>query len=147
MPSNRVLVVEDDPSVRGLLQTILEDEALEVILAADGEEGLALARTVQPDVVLLDVMMPGLDGWTVAERLLADEDTREIPIVFLTARADVRDRARGIDLGGLDYVTKPFNPIELAPLVREAIDAAERGERETVRSEKIAALRGLFESG
>ena len=59
MLSNRVLVVEDDPSVRGLLQTILEDEALEVILAADGEEGLELARTVHPDVVLLDVMMPG----------------------------------------------------------------------------------------
>src|SRR5918994_2747347 len=68
MPSNRVLVVEDDPSVRGLLQTILEDEALEVILAADGEEGLELARTVDPDVVLLDVMMPGLGGAHIIPR-------------------------------------------------------------------------------
>ena len=63
------------------------------------------------------------------------------------ARAELKDRARGLDIGGVDYVTKPFNPIELAPLVREAIAAAERGEREAVRSEKIAALRGLFESG
>jgi len=91
------------------------------------------------------VMMPGLDGWTVAERLLADEETREIPIVFLTARADLRDRARGMDLGGLGYVTKPFNPVELASLVREVVGAVERGERERVRADKIAELRERFD--
>ena len=90
-------------------------------------------------------MMPGLDGWRVAEMLLDDPVTRDIPIVFLTARADVRDRARGIDLGGLEYITKPFNPVELASLVRRVLVAVERGERERLRSDKVAQLRELFE--
>jgi len=98
-------------------------------------------------VILLDVMMPGLDGWQVAEELIGDERTRSIPIVFLTARAEARDRARGLDLGGIDYVTKPFNPVELAPLVRELIHRVDRGEREDVRREKIAELRDLIEPG
>jgi DNA-binding response OmpR family regulator len=142
-----VLVIDDEPPIRLLCRVNLEAEGLDVLEAPDGWTGLDLARSRAPDAILLDVMMPGLDGWSVAEELLRDELTRSIPIVFLTARADIRDRARGIDLGGLDYVTKPFNPIELAPLVREAIAAAGRGEREIVRSEKIAALRELFERG
>jgi putative two-component system response regulator len=91
-------------------------------------------------------MMPGLDGWNVAEELLADESTSAIPIIFLTARADLRDRVRGMDAGGLDYITKPFNPLELATVVREAVDAVERGEREQLRTERIAELRALFET-
>jgi len=96
-------------------------------------------------VILLDVMMPGLDGWQVAERLLEDDRTAGIPIVFLTARAEFRDRARGLDVGGIDYVTKPFNPLELAPLVRSLLDRLDKGERDEVRSEKLAALRRLME--
>src|SRR5919108_152831 len=80
-----------------------------------------------------------------AEELLDNERTSAIPIVFLTARAEVRDRARGLDLGGIDYVTKPFNPLELAPLVRELIHRVDQGEREDVRREKIAELRDLIE--
>jgi DNA-binding response OmpR family regulator len=90
------------------------------------------------------VMMPGLDGWTVAERLLEDDATRRIPIIFLTARADIRDRARGLGAGGLDYITKPFNPVELAALVEEVVGAVERGEREELRAEKLSALRDLL---
>jgi putative two-component system response regulator len=82
----------------------------------------------------------------VAERLLEDETTRNIPIIFLTARADLRDRARGMDLGGVDYVTKPFNPVDLAPLVREVVAAVERGDREALRRDKLAELRALFEN-
>ena len=92
-------------------------------------------------MILLDVMMPGLDGWRVAEELLDDERTAAIPIVFLTARAELRDRARGIDLGGVDYVTKPFNPLELAPLVRDLLERVERGERDDLRREKLSELR------
>src|SRR5215212_10183308 len=98
MPSNRVLVVEDDPSVRGLLQTILEDEALEVILAADGEEGLELARTVDPDVVLLDVMMPGLGGPDVIAPLrseLGPEAVLEKPFDITTLATRVKSLASG----------------------------------------------------
>ena len=118
---------------------------MEVLEASDGPTGLEKARNVEPDVILLDVMMPGLDGWQVAEELLDSDSTSSIPIVFLTARAEVRDRARGLDLGGIDYVTKPFNPIELAPLVLDLIDRVDRGERDELRREKIAELRDLIE--
>jgi DNA-binding response OmpR family regulator len=90
--------------------------------------------------------MPGLNGWNVAEQLLADEATSAIPIIFLTARADLRDRVRGMDAGGLDYITKPFNPLELAKLVREVVDAVERGEREQLRTERLSELKALFET-
>lgn len=111
----RVLVIDDEAPIRLLCRVNLEAEGLRVLEAADGPGGLEKARTENPDVILLDVMMPGLDGWRVAEELLDDERTSGIPIVFLTARAELRDRARGLDLGGIDYITKPFNPVELAP--------------------------------
>jgi DNA-binding response OmpR family regulator len=141
----RVLVIDDEAPIRLLCRVNLEAEGIRVSEAGDGPGGLDLARAQQPDVILLDVMMPGLDGWRVAEMLLDDPVTSDIPIVFLTARADVRDRARGIDLGGLEYITKPFNPVELASLVRRVLAAVERGERERLRSDKVAQLRELFE--
>jgi DNA-binding response OmpR family regulator len=115
-----------------------------VLEAGDGPSGLEAARTGNPDVILLDVMMPGLDGWGVAEALLEDERTAEIPIIFLTARAEFRDRARGLDIGGVDYITKPFNPVELAPLVRALLERLERGERDELRREKLTELRSLM---
>ena len=141
----RVLVIDDEPPIRLLCRVNLEAEGIQVLEAPDGPTGLELARAEGPDAILLDVMMPGLDGWTVAERLLDDEATKAIPIVFLTARADVRDRVRGMDLGGLDYITKPFNPVELASLVRGVVEAVERGERDMLRRDKIAELRSLFD--
>src|SRR6266576_1490746 len=77
---------------------------------------------------------------------LEEERTKDIPIIFLTARAEFRDRARGLDIGGVDYVTKPFNPLELAPLVRDLLARIERGERDELRGEKLAELRALIES-
>jgi DNA-binding response OmpR family regulator len=143
----RVLVIDDEPPIRLLCRVNLEAEGMEVLEASDGPTGLEKARNEEPDVILLDVMMPGLDGWQVAEELLDSESTSSIPIVFLTARAEVRDRARGLDLGGIDYVTKPFNPVELAPLVLDLIDRVDRGERDELRREKIAELRDLIEPG
>jgi two-component system phosphate regulon response regulator PhoB len=140
MPT-RVLVIDDESPIRLLCRINLEAEGMEVLEAADGLSGLDVARLERPDVILLDVMMPGLDGWRVAEELLDDDRTEEIPIVFLTARAELRDRARGIDLGGVDYVTKPFNPVELAPLVRDLLVRVERGERDELRREKLSELR------
>jgi DNA-binding response OmpR family regulator len=142
----RVLVIDDEAPIRLLCRVNLEAEGIQVLEAADGTTGLNLARDEQPDVVLLDVMMPGLDGWHVAEELLEDELTSGIPIIFLTARAEFRDRARGLDIGGVDYVTKPFNPLELAPLVRDLLDRIGRGERDAMRGEKLAELRALIES-
>ena len=141
----RVLVIDDEAPIRLLCRVNLEAEGMTVIEAKDGPSGVEKAKQEHPDVILLDVMMPGLDGWRVAEELLEDGNTHEIPIVFLTARAEFRDRARGLDIGGIDYVTKPFNPLELAPLVRELLERIDRGERDELRSEKLAELRALME--
>jgi DNA-binding response OmpR family regulator len=140
----RVLVIDDEAPIRLLCRVNLEAEGMKVIEAADGPSGLEMAKAEQPDIVLLDVMMPGLDGWRVAEELLDDPRTQEIPIIFLTARAEFRDRARGLDIGGVDYITKPFNPVELAPIVRDLLDRLERGERDELRREKISDLRALM---
>jgi DNA-binding response OmpR family regulator len=142
----KVLVIDDEAPIRLLCRVNLEAEGMSVIEAADGPSGLEQARDERPDVVLLDVMMPGLDGWKVAEQLLEDERTTAIPIIFLTARAEFRDRAKGLDIGGIDYVTKPFNPLDLAPLVRDLLARIERGERDELRSEKVSELRSLMES-
>ena len=142
----RVLVIDDEAPIRLLCRVNLEAEGMAVIEAGDGPSGLELAREQRPDVVLLDVMMPRLDGWRVAEELLEDDRTSDIPIIFLPARAEFRDRARGLDIGGIDYVTKPFNPLDLAPLVRELLDRIERGERDELRGEKLAELRALMQA-
>src|SRR3954471_4390076 len=142
----RVLVIDDEAPIRLLCRVNLEAEGMQVLEAADGPTGLECAREALPDVILLDVMMPGLDGWQVAERLLDDEATRSIPIVFLTARAELRDPARGLDVGGLEYVTKPFSPLELAPLVRSLLDRVERGQQHELRAQKLAHLRELLDA-
>jgi DNA-binding response OmpR family regulator len=140
----KVLVIDDEAPIRLLCRVNLEAEKMDVLEAADGESGLEIARTEKPDVVLLDVMLPGMDGWQVAERLVEDEATSLIPLVFLTARAELRDRARGLELGGVDYITKPFNPLELAPVIEGLLERVRRGERDDLRREKIAELRNLI---
>jgi len=144
-PVTRVLVIDDEAPIRLLCRVNLEAEGMAVLEAADGPSGLDTARREHPDVILLDVMMPGLDGWRVAEELLEDVSTQEIPIVFLTARAEFRDRARGLDIGGVDYITKPFNPVELAPLVERLLSRVRLGERDELRREKLSGLRALLE--
>jgi two-component system, OmpR family, alkaline phosphatase synthesis response regulator PhoP len=140
----KVLVIDDEAPIRLLCRVNLEAEKMQVLEAADGESGVEIARTEKPDVVLLDVMLPGMDGWQVAERLVEDETTSQIPLVFLTARAELRDRARGLELGGVDYITKPFNPLDLAPVIEGLLERVRRGERDDLRHEKIAELRDLL---
>ena len=142
----RVLVIDDEAPIRLLCRVNLEAEGMDVLEASDGLTGIDQAREAAPDVVLLDVMIPGLDGWGVAEQLLDDPRTNRIPIIFLTARAELRDRARGIDLGGVDYVTKPFNPVELAPRIRDLLARVDAGERDELRRAKLAELRSLLDS-
>ena len=143
----RVLVVDDDAPIRLLCRVNLEAEGMEVLEASDGPDGLEKARTARPDVVLLDVMLPKLDGWRVAEALLDDPRTGEIPIVFLTARAELRDQARGLEIGGIEYITKPFNPVELAELIRDLLGRVDRGETDTMRKEKLARIRHMANGG
>jgi DNA-binding response OmpR family regulator len=140
----KVLVIDDEAPIRLLCRVNLEAEGMSVLEANDGPSGLEQVVAERPDVILLDVMMPGLDGWAVAEVLLDGEETADIPIIFLTARAEFRDRARGLDIGGVDYITKPFNPVELAPLVRGVLRRIERGEKDELRREKLTQLRALM---
>jgi len=141
----RVLHIDDEPPIRLLVRVNLEfDGGWEVIEAADGRTGAHLAKREQPDLILLNVNLPKLDGWGVAEELLEDQETREIPIVFLTARSAFSDRARGFDLGAVDYITKPFNPVELAPRFRVLMGRLERGERDELRREMTWELRALI---
>ncbi len=139
-----VLVVDDEAPIRLLCRVNLEAEGMQVLEAADGVAGVEAALAERPDVILLDVMMPGMDGWQVAERLVEDDTTNQIPLIFLTARAELRDRARGLELGGVDYITKPFNPVELASVVEQLLERVRRGERDELRREKIAELRTLL---
>jgi DNA-binding response OmpR family regulator len=142
----RVLVIDDEAPIRLLCRVNLEAAGIEVSEAEDGKVGLASARAEPPDVILLDVMMPGMDGWQVFSELLNDERTADVPIVFLTARAELRDQARGLELGGVDYVTKPFNPLDLAPLIEDLLARIERGEAQDIRRERLAELRQLLVS-
>ena len=142
----RVLVIDDEGPIRLLCRVNLEAAGMEISEAEDGLSGVEAARAEQPDVILLDVMMPGMDGWEVFGELLKDERTAKIPIVFLTARAELRDQARGLELGGVDYVTKPFNPLHLAPLVNDLLERVERGDVQERRRERLAELRQLLVS-
>jgi len=113
----RVLVVDDEVIIRQLIVINLELEGFEVHTAADGLEALARAREVRPQVITLDVMMPNLDGWTTAQRLRSDPQTRDARIVFITARGRPADVSRGMQLGEA-YLTKPFDPDEVVEAVR-----------------------------
>lgn len=126
MVPNRVLVIEDDAGVRGLLQTILEDEGLETVLAADGEEGLRLAREVDPAVVLIDVMMPGLGGPEVLRRLRRPDGSLPFQVVVLTGAVDSVEHLRG-ELGAEAIIEKPFDITRLAGLVKQLAGRATRG--------------------
>ena len=113
----RVLVVEDDHVIRELLVVNLKMEGHEAVTAVDGAEALRVVVDRPPDVVLLDMMLPGVDGWEVAARMKGDDATSSIPIIALSARAMQADIERGMELGVDHYVTKPFDPIELMHLV------------------------------
>ncbi len=116
-----VLVAEDDEDILALVVFDLEDEGYEVLTARNGKEAISLAFDRLPDLILLDVAMPGLDGYEVTRRLRADESTRGTPVVLLTARAQVKDVILGFEAGANDYVTKPFRPDELRTRLHAAL--------------------------
>jgi len=122
-----VLVVDDDPVILKLLEVNFEMEGFEVVRAADGFEGLERARAVHPDIVVLDVMMPRMTGYEVAKALRDDADTAHIPIIFVTARAQSSDVERGMELGVDDYITKPFDPLDLIDRVNTLLARSEAG--------------------
>ena len=129
-----VLVVEDDQNIRELLQMYLEKEGYAVTTASDGEQGLAKFRAIRPDLVLLDLMMPGLDGWAVCRAIRADSQT---PVIMLTAKSETDDKVAGLKTGADDYITKPFEMKEVlarieAVLRRSGQGGSENGARRLV---------------
>ena len=117
MSSPTVLIVEDDPVILRLLEVNFELEGFTVLLAHDGAEGIEVARTGRPDVIVSDVMMPRASGLELLAALKGDEATRAIPIILLSAKAQTADLKAGTDAGADDYVTKPFEPLDLVERV------------------------------
>jgi two-component system copper resistance phosphate regulon response regulator CusR len=126
----RILVVEDEPKTAAYLKKGLEESGYSVEVANDGSQGLILAQEEDYDVIILDVMLPWMDGWTVVKTLRA---TRTTPVLFLTARDDVNDRVRGLELGADDYLVKPFAFVELLARVRTLARRGPARESELIR--------------
>ncbi len=117
----RILIADDDPVILRLLQVNLELEGYAVVTANNGQEAIDAAAAEKPDLVILDIMMPRLDGYQACEKLKADEATRDIPVIFLSAKAQQGDIDRGKSYGVAEYLTKPFDPSELLEVVERHI--------------------------
>jgi DNA-binding response OmpR family regulator len=138
----RVLLAEDERLIAQMTMDMLAELPLEVTVARDGREALRQARTMQPDLILLDAMMPHLDGFEVAAALKSDPATQDIPIIFMTTRSSDEDKVRGLELGADDYLIKPIKREELLARVRNVLRRAET--RRPPRAE-TSLMRGLLE--
>jgi DNA-binding response OmpR family regulator len=118
-----VLVVDDDPVILKLLEVNFEMEGFDVITAKDGQDGIDTARSRRPDLVVSDIMMPKKNGLELVAELKGDPDTKDIPIILLSAKAQATDERAGIDAGADDYVTKPFEPLDLVDRVNRLLGA------------------------
>lgn len=147
MQSDSILLIEDGETSRHLLSTILSRSGFTVFTASNGESGIAMVIAQRPRLVILDVMLPDLDGFEVCGRLKSNPSTRDIPVLFVTCLDDLANKLRGLSVGGVDYITKPFDPAEV--LARVRIHLALRGENERLleaQRRKLEALRGAQES-
>lgn len=145
----RVLVVDDEAEIRELCRVNLEFEGFDVVEAKNGSEAIELARRVRPDLVFLDLMMPGVDGWDVLHALKTDDDLASIPVILLTAKSGEEDQMRGWQEGILEYVSKPFNPLSLAEWARRAMvprDPVDDQQRRQRVLEQLRLLRELRET-
>jgi DNA-binding response OmpR family regulator len=138
-----VLVVDDDPSVLLLCRVNLELDGFRVLEAADGATALELARAQPPDVVLLDLMLPDVDGWQVLRALKDDPQLTAVPVVILTARTDDQDKVRSLTSGAAEYMTKPFSPFALAHVIEDVLasDPEEVARRRQAILDQLALIR------
>ncbi|MEA2433781.1 MAG: hypothetical protein QOG54_1238 [Actinomycetota bacterium] len=117
----RILICDDDPAILRVLEVNLEVEGYDVLLAHHGEEAFDVAFAEKPDLIILDIMMPRLDGYQTCEKLKATEETKDIPVVFLSAKAQQSDIDKGREYGVADYLTKPFDPTDLLDVVERLV--------------------------
>jgi DNA-binding response OmpR family regulator len=141
----RILVVDDEPSIVKLVSTTLRTRGHTVFEAFDGVEALEKAFEVKPDLILLDIMMPRLDGKETRKRLKADPRTANTPVIHLSAVGDFESQLEGMEDGLTDYVTKPFAPKELADHVEEFLDPVKRGQMARAAKAKTGKLRTIVE--
>ena len=126
-PKSKILIVEDDPDVAEMLNAYFGVQGYEVFTANWGEDGVRAGQAEQPDLVILDIRLPDIDGYEVARRLRSDRRTKNIPIIFLTEKRDRADRLHGLELGADDYITKPFDVQELRLRVRNSLERKGQG--------------------
>lgn len=138
--TRRILVVDDQPDIRLMCRVNLALEGYEVLEATDGEMGLRMIREIKPDLVLLDVMMPLVDGWQVLDEVKADPETAPIPVILLTARVQREDEIRGWASGAADYLPKPFNPSTLTEVVNRTLLNENEEDRRRRALEKLSIL-------
>ncbi|TET43677.1 response regulator [Candidatus Aerophobetes bacterium] len=119
--TKRIVLAEDEPQIAKLVEFKLKKEGYQVTWKENGEEALEAIKRERPDLILLDIMMPVMDGYEVLRQIKEDEKLRDIPVIMLTARAQERDVVKGIDSGAEDYITKPFHPAELLVRVKRIL--------------------------
>ena len=139
---SRILVVDDDPNIRELLRHFLEAQELEVSEAEDGKAALGLLKSVKVDLVVLDVMMPGLDGWTTCAEI---KRRRDIPVLMLTAKGESAQKVKGFELGADDYVVKPFDPPELVARIKSLLKRFRAEASQSVQVGSLVLDRTRFE--
>lgn len=139
---NKILIIEDDKSINELIKINLELVGYKVIQAFDGIKGFALAKQELPNIIILDVMMPEVDGFTVAQRIRQNESTKNIPILMLTALSQLNDKVKGFDLGVDDYLTKPFEMEELKVRIRALLKRT-RQIPESIATKELLTLKEI----
>ncbi|MBC7231113.1 MAG: response regulator [Actinobacteria bacterium] len=139
----RVLVVDDDPMVTRLVRINLELEQFEVEEAWDGRTAMKMMRENPPDLLVLDIMMPQMDGWEILKLMREDKGLKDLPVVVLTAKVQDEDMARGWRMGADGYIVKPFNPVNLADALRKVLEATPE-ERLARRQEEVERLKDVF---
>lgn len=120
--AKKILIADDDPVIIKLLEVNLEMEGYDVVSASDGQEAVETASAEAPDLCILDIMMPRMDGWTARQTMLENDATKNIPVIFLSAKAQMADVRKGLEAGVSEYVTKPFDPAELLDIVAAILD-------------------------
>jgi DNA-binding response OmpR family regulator len=141
----KILVVDDDPTMVKLINVNLKLNNYSVVEATSGEQALEVLSSEPLDLVVLDIMMPGVDGWEVLKRIRGDSETEEMPVILVTAKTQDSDVIRGWELGADEYVIKPFNPLLLVEVIKMVLDRSydERLERRKKQKEKLEVLRSL----
>ncbi len=144
MTYRKILVVDDDPDIFEIVETNLEGAGYEVVGASDGADGLRKVRAENPDLVVLDVLMPEMDGWEVLRQIEADSQTAGLPVIMLTCKSEDADILRGLEEGAVEYVTKPFYPENLVASVKILLNVFDHPMREERRQQLIARRQRLM---